>query len=250
MASHAPGGEDCPRCGAPPSSVEPRDGGSRKCRACGLVFNPRSAVTKRSKVELNAPEGFQATLMRRGVETSFRDGASGDAELRIARKWSRAPGLQLLMLLVWLFVAVFLPLVAIDERAPVVLYGSIGLVAFVVGYGLIASRVNSTRITVASGRLTIRHTPLPWWGSVDVDAESIMQVYCQDHASKLNPDTDVYRVLAIVRGDRRPTLLADDLELASYALFLEHAIERALGIEDRPVDGEIAMKLPPPKTYR
>ncbi|MBL8743765.1 MAG: hypothetical protein JNK04_21800 [Myxococcales bacterium] len=77
-----------------------------------------------------------------------------------------------------------------------------------------------------------------------------MQVYCQDHASKLNPDTDVYRVFAIVRGDRRPTLLVDDLELASYALFLEHAIERALGIEDRPVDGEIAMKLPPPKTYR
>ncbi len=249
-AMPAPATRDCPRCGASPSSVEARDGGSRKCRACGLVFDPKAAVTKRSKVELNAPEGFHATLMRRGMESSFRDGTAGDAELRIVRKWKRTPGIQLLMAGIWIFVSLFVPVLGIERGAPALLYAVIVSIAVLVGYAIVAGRVNRTHITVASGSLSIRHAPLPWWGNVEVDAESIMQIYCQDYASKLDPETDLYRVFAIIRGSRRPTVVVEDLELASYAVFLEHAIERALGIEDRPVDGEIDVKLPPAKNYR
>jgi hypothetical protein len=220
--------------------MEARDGGSLKCTACGLVFDPsRSPKQKRSKLELNAPAGFEATLTRAGMSTSYRDGPGGDAELVIVRRWSRTPGFQSVMLLVWIFVAVVMPLVGLPDRAPAVLYGVIVLIAGVVGYGIIAARLNTTRITVASGTLAIAHRPLPWFGGVTVDAASIMQIYCLDHASRLDPDREIYRVFAIVRGNRKPTLLVDELELATHALFLEHAIERALGIEDRPVDGDV-----------
>jgi hypothetical protein len=232
---------DCPRCAATSSSVEARDGGSLKCTACGLVFDPsRSPKQKRSKLELNAPEGFEATLTRAGLSSTYRDGPGGDAELVIVRRWSRAPGFQTVMLLVWVFVVAFIPVLGLDSGA--VLYGVIALIAAVVGYGIIAARMNTTRITVASGTLAIAHRPLPWFGSVTLDAASIMQIYCLDHASRLDPDREIYRVFAIVRGSRKPTLLVDELELATHALFLEHAIERALGIEDRPVDGEADVK--------
>jgi len=144
-----------------------------------------------------------------------------------------------------LLAAVFVPALGADIGAALELLVLAGITALVAGYVGLAWR-NTTRITCGAGLLEIKHGPLPWPGNLSVDSGAVLQLYCQSKEVR-DSSMDTYRVMAIVRDRKRPTVLVDDLDLASHALFLEQAIERALGIEDRPVDGELTMtKLPGP----
>lgn len=117
------------------------------------------------------------------------------------------------------------------------------LIHVAVGVGLtywtVCGFVNSTTIRVGSGRLSVKHGPLPWKGSCEIDAGSLDQLYCEmrTHRGK-NGTTYTYDVMALER-DGMTRKLVSGLSEASHALFLEQALESQLGITDRAVGGEL-----------
>lgn len=234
----------CPRCDAPPESVETR-GSSLRCAPCGLVFDPtrspRARKPAQAKLALAAPEGFEGTISRAGLKSTYRDGTHGDADLLIVRRWSSTDRSRKAWVVLGLVAMISLPALGADLGAPLQALVIVGFIALVLLYVSVASWRNTTRITCKAGLFRLEHGPLPWPGNIGLEAASVLQLYCQAIETS-DASLDRYRVMAIVRDQKRPTLLVDDLELASHALFLERAIERALGIEDRPVDGELSMK--------
>jgi hypothetical protein len=114
-----------------------------------------------------------------------------------------------------------------------------------VGVGLtyftLAGFLNQTTIEVDTFRLSIRHGPLPWFGNCTLPAAEIGQLYCQERTRRQNNggSSTTYSVSAVTKGGRQVKLVST-LEDQDQALFIEQQIEQYLGIEDRPVGGELA----------
>jgi hypothetical protein len=111
------------------------------------------------------------------------------------------------------------------------------LIHVAVGVGLayraLAGWVNTTRITVDQGRLSVRHGPLPWLGNKDLDASNLKQLY-----SGRNSTTVTYEVRVITSNGRNEKVVSG-LESSEQALYVEQEIERYFRIENAPVRGEI-----------
>lgn len=106
-------------------------------------------------------------------------------------------------------------------------------------YSTIAGFVNRTRITVGNGAVDVKLGPLPWWGSRRVPAGEIMQVYCEEASwSTGSGRGTTYQVSAITPQSRKLRLVWG-LAAADTALYIEQEIEKALGITDRKVPGEL-----------
>jgi hypothetical protein len=114
-----------------------------------------------------------------------------------------------------------------------------------VGVGLtyftLAGFLNQTTIDVDPFRLRIRHGPLPWFGNCTLPAAEIDQLYCQEKTRRHDNGGCItaYGVNAVTKGGRQVKLMST-LEDQDQALFIEQQIEQCLGIEDRPVGGELA----------
>lgn len=107
------------------------------------------------------------------------------------------------------------------------------LLVFVL-YGAIAKMTNHTIIELESGRLRVRHGPLPWPGAVDMPASEIVQIFC-DVMHRTRGSIDHFRLHALLRnGERR--MLLPVLGTGSEAQLLEDLIETRLGIADAPVE--------------
>jgi hypothetical protein len=111
-------------------------------------------------------------------------------------------------------------------------------------YMTLAGFLNSTRLSVSRDALTIHHGPLPWPGSRTLSGRELSQLYGQEipvkDKSGRRKDT-LYSLFALDRTGRKVQLLTG-LEEKDQVLYLEQALERRLGIEDSPVDGEVATR--------
>jgi hypothetical protein len=107
------------------------------------------------------------------------------------------------------------------------------------GYYTLALLFNKTEIRVERGEVLISHSPLPWPGARQLPGVTIEQVYAKAHIShrKNGPRTD-YQLWVIGAGGKHEKLHANQLS-ADQALFIEQQIEKALGIKDKEVSGEL-----------
>jgi hypothetical protein len=106
-------------------------------------------------------------------------------------------------------------------------------------YITLAGWVNTTRVSVDNGKLSVRHGPLPWIGNKDLDGSSLKQLYSKEQTSRgRNSTTVTYEVHAITGFDTNEKLVSG-LESSEQALYIEQEIERHLGIEDVPVRGQL-----------
>lgn len=110
-------------------------------------------------------------------------------------------------------------------------------------YTTLAGLLNSTRIDVSRSELTLRHGPLPWPGNKTLPGRSLAQLYVEEvtQTSNKGRQTTTYHLLAMDREGRKVKLLTN-LEEKDQALYLEQLLEHRLGIEDAPVDGELATR--------
>lgn len=104
-------------------------------------------------------------------------------------------------------------------------------------YATLAGFWNRTTVAVSPEGVSVRHAPLPWAGNRTLPAAEIAQVYCQEEAGG-DASTGGCSVNAVTRDGRKVRILSG-LEEGDQALFLEQLIESRLGIEDRPVAGEL-----------
>ena len=106
-------------------------------------------------------------------------------------------------------------------------------------YSALTGWLNSTRIRVDQGRISVRHGPLPWLGNKTVDGSMLKQLYSKEVITSGRSTTVTYEVHVITAGGT-DLKLVDRLETSEQALYIEQEIERYFRIEDAPVRGELA----------
>jgi hypothetical protein len=231
----------CPSCASP---LIPGDlGASRgfiQCSHCGTALtlgspeatsNPSndSAGRTRSRQEIPLPTSLQVTRV-------------GD-NLEIRRRWFTPAVLFLVFFCIaWDSFLVFWYSKAVGGNAPWIAI-VFPLVHVAVGVGLtysaLASLFNSTVITVRRADLTIRHGPFPWAGNLTLERGQIDQLYCRRHQRQQRHGTATFHEVWLKSRDGRTRkILGNGIDL-DQALAIEQQIERALGIPDRQVPGEI-----------
>lgn len=106
-------------------------------------------------------------------------------------------------------------------------------------YTALAGWLNTTRISVDQGKITVRHGPLPWLGNKDLDGANLKQLYSKEQVPKgPNSRSVTYAVHAITAAGKNEKLVSG-LESSEQALYIEQEIERHFRIDDRPVRGQI-----------
>ncbi len=117
------------------------------------------------------------------------------------------------------------------------------LIHLAVGVGLVyvtaAGFLNRTHLRVADGVLTVTHGPVPWPGNRSIPLAELEQLYTEEKVARgKNGVTVTYDLKGVLRNGRRVSIFsgADDRDVALYA---ERQLETWLGIQDRPVRGEV-----------
>lgn len=210
------------------------DLGLARCDHCGAVIDiqPRPSAGRRHRPQVPLPEKFQ---VRR------------QANLLVVRwRWFTALHLFLLLFcIVWdgFLIGFYRQILASGEAPTQVLL--FPLIHVVVGVGLTYSTVaglfNHTEVTVRPARLEIRHGPLPWFGGRSLVTASVSQLYVRRREIRTkNGGSRLLYELRAERKDGRAVTLLKNLTEPEQALWLEQEIESSLGIEDRPVGGEVS----------
>lgn len=106
-------------------------------------------------------------------------------------------------------------------------------------YSALAGFVNRTDVVVGAGEITVRHGPLPWPGGKTVPSSEIVQLYREERASQTRNGRSVRYELNAMAGDGHKVRLLVRVPGPDVALYLEHVIERELGLADRRVPGEM-----------
>jgi hypothetical protein len=106
-------------------------------------------------------------------------------------------------------------------------------------YTALAGFYNRTIITVGMGQLSIRHTPFPWPGNRTVQASELTQLYSEERVTQSNNGRRVSYQLSAISNQNRKIKLLSGLTTPDEVRFFEHQIEEQLGIQDRPVEGEL-----------
>jgi len=131
--------------------------------------------------------------------------------------------------------------IAIAGRQPVMaLFGTLhAAVGIGVAYSTLCGFLNSTRISLEHGVLTVKHGPLPWTGAGQWRRDDLAQLYAEAVVSSgRNGRSTRYSLNAMLRDGRRVKLLKG-LEERAQVIWLERTLENRMQIVDAPVDGEI-----------
>lgn len=208
------------------------------CRSCHAVFSILDQLPAGDPVREAAPAA-RAEVPMPGKFKLERAGS----DFVIVWDW-KTPAMWFLVLfcIFWDGFLLFWYSMAFGTDSPLIVK-IFPLIHVAVGLGLtyfvVCMFVNRTFVGVAGGNLTVTHTPLPWPGNRVMPAADIEQLYCFERVHRGKNGTSItYEVNAVDRGGRKVKLVGG-LQEAEQALFLEQEIERALGIADRRVPGEL-----------
>ncbi len=203
-----------------------------KCRGCHAVFDFRDQLEKspRPRPPVPLPSKFRVVDLGR--------------ELEISWKWfSPAQVFLAFFCVAWDSFLVFWYVMAFKEGAAWIMK-VFPLAHLAVGVGLtyatLAGFWNRTVVRITADGISIRHGPIPWRGNRIMPSTEIEQIYCEEQRGRSSPGGRIgaYSVNALTRDGRKVTLLRG-LEEADQALYIEQAMEAGLGLEDRPVGGEL-----------
>ncbi len=221
----------CPACAAPIRQEEVHlAAGLATCSGCGAQMNlttsfglDEAPVQRRAPVALPKGMTFEKTL--HGIQ--------------ITRGWFTPAAIGLLLfcvlwdgfLVFWYFTVVKTGTPDIALLLPIVHV----LIGLFLSYFAAASFVNRTHVSVERGILNIRHAPLPWPGPRGLATAQIRQLFCKRHATRSKNGLRIsWQLWSVTDAGVRRKLLSG-LELDA-ALYLEQELEKALGIQNRPVE--------------
>lgn len=104
-------------------------------------------------------------------------------------------------------------------------------------YALAAALLNRVRIRVRNKQLRITEFPVPM-PARRLPRGEVTQLFCEKQDSPEKGEVS-WTVSALVGPDRRRVRLIENLRSVDHALAVEQALERALGIIDAQVGGEV-----------
>ncbi len=218
--------DPCPRCGASlPLSAIATALDLARCPACDEVIDLRSKATS-PVLAVPPPEGW--VVEGRG------------SDLTVRWRWARLQTLFLLPFAVFWNGILLTAAAGLSEgftHPEKLLFGL--LVPHVwVGVGLayysVATLFNTTTVSARFGRVTVKVGPLPWRGNRELDAKDLTQLFVVERRG--NRGAVSFDVCALTRDGRRQQLVT--VPQPDQATFIERRVEQALGVVDRPVEGE------------
>ncbi len=228
----------CKSCGAVLTKDDVHwDLGLAQCSHCGSVFSLHGLAPPVEQAAPKPDRRRKPVPMPKNIEVIN----TGDV-FQISYRWFGPQYIFLVIfalfwngfLLVWNGLAISMG--AWEMMLFSLLHVAIGIV---IGYYALAGLINSTTIWVQADLLGIQHHPLPWPGSKRLMASDIEQLYTKKvtRYSRSGP-SHTYEVHAILRQAAKEKLVGG-LREAEQALYIEQELERYLGIQDRPVRGEL-----------
>ncbi|MEW5931665.1 MAG: hypothetical protein AB1941_29705 [Gemmatimonadota bacterium] len=226
----------CKSCRAPISADDVNlDTGLAKCRACNAVFRFDD------EPEL-AGGGFPGVRPRLEMPRSLTRDAGGGAVVFRHRWFSWKIVFLTFFCLLWDGFLVFWYAMAFAGDAPLI-FKLFPVLHLAVGAGLtyytVAGYVNTTTVTLDRGHLSVRHGPLPWPGSLDMDTSRCRQLYCEEKVNRgRNGYTYTYHLKAVTSDGGRLKIVSG-LDSPDVPLYLEQEMEQHLRIRDEPVAGEL-----------
>jgi hypothetical protein len=219
----------CSACGQEiPENDIARQIGAARCPACGALNDLRRSIPASRAELVPAPPRWAIDEVPGALNVSWR--------------WFKPSGLMMIpFTLFWNgILSVFAVATTEGFKHPERLLIGLAVPHVWVGLGLVwfclATLFNSTRIRAGSGALTVHHGPLWWPGNRKLEASEVTQLFVVGRDGRRGNST--YEVCAVMRDGRKQVVLKG-LESADEARFLEHSLERALRIQDRPVAGEL-----------
>lgn len=105
-------------------------------------------------------------------------------------------------------------------------------------YFVIAGFLNRTWIDATRDELRVRHGPVPWKGNKTLAVEDVDQLYCSFDGQN-SQSSHSYCVSVLLKDGRKEKLISM-LHADDEARYIERTIEDFLGLEHRPVAGELA----------
>ncbi len=229
---------NCKKCGAPIESKDINlEMGLARCAHCGTVFSLKNLSGSKMSGSVARRTARAPVPMPKNVEV-FDTGTGW----QISYRWY-APKYIGMIIFTLFWNGFMCAWHAISLSMGAYMMSVFGLLHTVIGIGVayftLAGFLNRTTITVELGLLTIQHGPLPWVGNKHLLDEDIKQFFCKEKVSHSDSGTSYsYDVYADLRDGESKKLLSG-LNSAEQALFIEQELERYLGIQDRPVRGEI-----------
>lgn len=236
----------CEVCHAPLRPEDVRlDLAVAKCHSCNAVYD----LSGRKARGLTVAASEQRKLVRAKAPLPKRFRVEDqDGMTRIRWRWFTPSHLFLLVFcILWNgFLATWYGIsFAVDAPLIMKLFPIIHVAVGVgLSYYTLTGFVNRTVIEVSRSQLTIHHGPLPWRGNMSEPGRQFTQLYGEENSrTNKGHTTFTYDLIALDREGRKVKLLSGLTE-KDQVLYLEQTLERRLGIEDAPVDGEIATLSP------
>jgi hypothetical protein len=235
----------CEVCHAPLRPEDVRlDLAVAKCHSCNAVYD----LSGRKARGLSAPAQDRPRLVRpkAPLPSRFKVTEEDGAATRITWRWfTPAHIFMLFFCIAWDGFLFMWYGIAFTTDSPLIMkVFPIAHVAVGVGitYSTLTGFLNRTTVEVSRHRLSIRHGPLPWVGNRDVPGRQFTQLYGEENVKTNKGSTSyTYDLIALDREGRKIKLLSGLTE-KDQVLYLEQTLERRLGIEDTPVDGEAATR--------
>lgn len=237
----------CPACGTPLDDVSITEA-VVTCPGCGATYDvevetPDDALPDEDAALGETPATPPRTppaLPEGGLPAGLTVRRDGE-RLRLVHRWFSSQHVVLAVFAVaWNgFLLAWFGIAYTQGEWVMALMGSVHLlVGLVVAYGTLAGFLNRTTVQLAPGRLTVRHGPVPWPGSVDVPAADLDQLFTvQTSIPTKHGHRYTYELHARL-ADGHHVVLVRNLQSAPVAQAMEARVEAALGIVDRQMPGE------------
>jgi DNA-directed RNA polymerase subunit RPC12/RpoP len=219
------------------ASAKKQDRNRFRCGGCGGAFGPADLDKAAGELRCRSCSARLSLAPRPRARKVPKDVEVDDAPTRLRISWQwRVDAREAFgfIVLLALLVAVFASGNAGEPKAVVAL---MLLVPFALALALrLAQQLrNRTVIEVTGDSLEISTGPISIDPSRTLSRREIDQLFCVALHTRYGA---IYQLHAELKGGKRQRLV-DEIDDVERAFFLEQAIERRLGIEDHPVDGEV-----------
>lgn len=236
----------CEVCHAPLQPADVRlDLAVAKCHSCNAVYD--LSGRKGRAIAAEAAEKPKLFRAKAPLPSRFRVEES-DGTTRITWRWfSFIHAFLIFFCIAWDSFLVVWYGIALNTDAPLIaIIFPVAHVAVGVGltYYTLTGLVNRTAIEVSRNHLSIRHGPLPWFGNREVPGRQYTQLFGEETSSTSKGNTTYSYNLCALDRDGQKVKLISNLPEKDQVLYLEQSLERRMGIEDAPVEGEIALRVP------
>ncbi len=163
--------------------------------------------------------------------------------LTITYKWSKIMGYALLGFSLFWNGFIYFGFISEILEDDIPIFFALFMIPFVaagifMAYFGVANILNSTIISVGFDNVTVKHTPIAWFGNKNIFKHDIKQLYVKQHISKGKNGTTISYTVNLIDKNNKDIKLIENLHTAEEGRFIEQKIEKFLKIQSKPVSGE------------